>query len=211
MKAYLLNYLQPYFEHKKYDEGKLGIDFIRKTSFGHSCVQCMVSEYDDGVVVRYFAGLRNDLLERSLNKLLGENLLRYSGIASLMVEADIIKSGRKDNLFRFFCRDKEEMRKSADAFIDLMDRQGFDFLENYKSVEKIDFLFNDKPRLSAVWTSHSYIRSFRAMTSAKILERPDYDRLFQMHQQYLAERGFQGNILEKFNRTFARLKHVYLN
>lgn len=211
MKNYLLNYLQPYFEHKKYGEAQLGIDFIRKTSFGHSCIQCMVTEYDDGVLIRYFAGIRNDLLERTLNHLLGENLLRYDGITSLMVEGDIIHSGKKDSQFRFFCKDKDDIKKSGDAFIDLMDRKGFDFLEHYKSVEKIDFLYNNKSQLSANWTNHSYIRCFRAMTSAKILGREDYERLFQMHQQYLAEHGFKGMILEKFNRTFARLERISLN
>ncbi len=211
MKEYLLSYLQPYFEHKKYDEGKLGIDFLRKTSFGHSCIQCLVTEYPDGIMVKYFAGIRNDLLERSLNHLLGENLLRYDGITSLMVEADIVNSGKKGTSYRYFCRDKKSIRKSGDAFIDLMDRKGFDFLDYYKSVENIDSLYNDRPRLSASWTNHSYIRSYRAMTSAKILGRPDYDRLFFMHQQYLAEHGFKGMILEKFNRTFARLKRVSLN
>jgi hypothetical protein len=211
MKNYLLNYLQPYFEHKKYEEGKLGIDFIRKTSFGHSCIQCLVTEYSDGMQLRFFAGIRNDLLERTLNHLLGENLMRYDGITSLMVEADIIQSGKKGTQFRFFCQNKNDARKASDVFIDLMDRKGFDFLDHYKSVDNIDYLYNDKPRLSANWTNNSYIRCFRAMTTAKILGRKDYDRLFLMHQQYLAERGFKGMILEKFNRTFARLKSVSLN
>jgi len=210
MKEYLLSYLQPYFEHKKYDEGKLGIDFIRKTSFGHSCIQCMVTSYEDGVLIRYFAGIRNDLLERTMNHLIGENLLRYDGVTSLMVEADVLQTGNIEK-FRFFCRSEDDIKKSGDSFIDLMDRRGFDFLDHYKSVEKIDFLYNDKAKMSAKWCNHSYIRCFRAMTSAKILGRTDYDRLFLMHQQYLVEHGFKGLILDKFNRTFARLKSVSLN
>ena len=205
-----MSYLQPYFEHKNYSEGKLGIDFIRKTSFGHSCIQCMTTQYDNGILIRFFTGIRNDLLERTLNHLLDENLLRYDGITSLMVEADVLQAGSGEK-YRFFCKNEEDVKRCCDSFIDLMDRKGFDFLDYYKSVEKIDSLYNDSPRMSAKWCNHSYIRCFRAMTSAKILGRSDYDRLFLMHQQYLAERGFKGLILEKFNRTFARLKKVSLN
>ncbi|MCA1761684.1 MAG: hypothetical protein LC664_01600 [Flavobacteriales bacterium] len=57
----------------------------------------------------------------------------------------------------------------------------------------------------------SYHRCFRAMVTAKVLSRNDYDKLYLMHQQYLAQRGFNGEILHKFNATFARLKEMYLN
>jgi len=211
MKAYLLNYLQPYFEHKRYDEGKLGIDFIRKTSFGHSCIQCMVTEYEKGALVRYFIGIRNDLLERTLNHILGETQLRYDGITSLMIDADVLSREKGGNRFRFYCQNTKDVKHSADAFINLMDRKGFDFLDHYKSVENIDSFYNDHPKVSAKWCNHSSIRCFRAMTTAKILGRNDYDRLFSMHQQYLSERGFKGPILENFNRTFARLKRVSFN
>ena len=207
----LLNHLQPYFEHKRYEQGYQGIDFLRQTSFGHSSIHLNKTQYEDGLMVSFFIGIRISLLETSLNTLLGQNNIRYDGITSLMVNANSIAKNSIKLKDKYFCITPSDVRKAADAFIDFMDREGFDFLNNYKTINKIDSLYNDFPEKSAQWCNHSYIRCFRAMTSAKILGRQDYEVLLDMHEQYLAERGYKGQILEKFKSTFALLNRISLN
>lgn len=206
----LEQHLYPYFEHKKYEKADGGLNFWRKTSFGRSEIIVNALPYENEVYVEFHLGLRHDIVENMLCDILGRSVY-YNNLSLTFItnalNLDSSVSGRK----RILCTTEDELIKAGDSIIDRMDRRGFDFLDRYKSLSQIDELLNDKPKTAAKLANHSYYRCFRAMVTAKILNRADYDRLYQMHTQYLSERGFNGLILQKFNATFARLKSMYLN
>jgi len=109
------------------------------------------------------------------------------------------------------CKHLSEMTTIGDMALDFMDYKGFDFLNHYKHLSNLDRLFNDLPSKLSKWTNHNYLTVFRAMAIAKLKNRSDYDRLFQMHRVYLESRGLTGPIIEKFDTTFAHLKKLSLN
>lgn len=206
----LEQHLYPYFEHKKYEKVDGGLQFWRKTSFGRSEIIVNALPYENEVYVEFHLGLRHDIVENMLCDILGRSVY-YSNLSLTFITNALNLESSVSEKKRILCTTKEEIVKAGDLIIDLMDRRGFDFLDCYKSLRRIDALLNDKPKAAAKLANHSYHRCFRAMVTAKILNRSDYDKLYHMHTQYLSERGFNGLILQKFNATFARLKSMYLN
>jgi hypothetical protein len=99
----------------------------------------------------------------------------------------------------------------GDEFIDFMDRSGFAFLEKYTKLQALDNLYNHRTELSAKWCNHSYQRCFRGMVIAGIRSRRDPGLLRQKHRQYLLERGYAGQVIQKFDTNFARAGQISLN
>ncbi len=206
----LAQHLYPYFEHKKYHQADNELHFYRNTSFGRSQIIVNALPYDDEIFVELHLGLRHHIVEKMLSDILGRSDY-YSETSLTFITNALNLSNSELHQKRISCKSKDELLKAGDFFIDFMDRRGFDFLDHYKTLKNIDSLMNDKPVYSAKLVNHSYHRCFRAMVTAKVLNRNDYTKLYLMHQQYLAQRGFNGEILHKFNATFARLKEMYLN
>jgi hypothetical protein len=208
LKTHLLGHLHPYFEHKSYVGDHPSFDFLRSTRFGHSGIVCATQEYEDGIYFQFFLGIRHDIIEKQLPSILGRHEYFNTISNTLMVNSTFIDHSMPN---RSFCTSRQEVINLGNRFIDFMDRNGFSFLDHYKSLAKLNQLLNQKTSSSSAWTNHNYQRCFRGMLIAKILNDPNYDRYFLMHQQYLAERGFGGQILSRFNTTFARLQKISLN
>lgn len=208
VRSYLSKYLHPYFEHKKYlAEGEL--IYKRPTTFGSSVFIATITGDDEMAYAKFFIGIRHDLVEATLTNGFGlKDYFRNSSYTLLLPWSDI---NSKEIPHAVPCREYADVKAAGEWGIKFMDEKGFDFLNHYKHLEKLDSIFNDKPELIAKWTRHNYLHRFRAMAIAKLMNRPDYDRLFQMHRQYLESRGFAGKITQKFDTTFARLKRVSFN
>ncbi len=159
--------------------------------------------------VKVFAGIRHNLVERTLVN--GFGMSEYFKNHSYTLLPSWKEIDPDNTVSSLPCRQISDIKVAGDMAIEFMDRKGFDFLNHYKSLKALDHVFNDLPKVSAKWTKHSYLRCFRAMTIAKLMDRQDYDRLFQMHRQYLEKRGFGGAIINRFDTTFARLKRFSLN
>jgi hypothetical protein len=208
-KSTLLELLDPYFEHKHYSKCRGVIDFYCETNFGHSSIIISVSGNEGDEVAELFPGIRHNLVEHFLIDLFGTNAYYNTWSHSLLPSWRFLQSEMES--FRLPCNTPAEIDAAIDRFIDFMDRRGFDFLNHYRELAKIDQLLNDRPKVAARWCNHNYQRCFRALATAKLLNRPDYDRMFLMNQQYMAERGFAGKIMQKFNTTFANYKDLSLN
>lgn len=207
-KSYLSKYLHPYFEHKRY-RLKEELVYERSTSFGSSVFIIGISGDEEVAYLKFFLGIRHDLVENTLVNGFGLNdYFRNSSYTLLLPWSDI---DPKEVPHVLPCREVQDLRAAGEWGIQFMDEKGFDFLNHYKRLEALDRVFNDKPELIARWTRHNYLHRFRAMAIAKLVNRGDYDRLFQMHRQYLESRGFAGRITQKFDTTFARLKRVSFN
>jgi hypothetical protein len=207
-KSYMGKYLHPYFEHKRYMEVE-DLVYRRSTTFGESAFVCSVTGDDDMAYVKFFLGIRHDLVEKALVNGFGlGDYFRHSSHTLLIPWSDI-DSDQIPNVLP--CKGLSDLKAAGDWAISFMDERGFDFLNHYKRLSALDRLFNDKVDLSAKWARHSYLRCFRAMAIARIMNRSDYDRLYQMHRQYLEKRGYGGKITAKFEATFARMKRLSLN
>lgn len=207
-KSYMHSYLHPYFDHKRYGS-KGDLIFERKTRFGKSVCICTVTGDSEMAYVKFFLGVRHDLVENTLINGFGLNeYFKNSSHTLLLPWSDVDSAGLPISIP---CVRMSDIKKAAERGLAFMDEKGFDFLNHYKKLESLDRLFNDKPHISSKWARHSYLRCFRAMVMAKILDRSDFDRLMQMHRQYLESRGFSGAITAKFDATFARMKRISLN
>lgn len=203
---HLLEYLYPYFEHKRYALLEGNAQFKRITNFGFSSVLCSVHGEGRNTAVRFFIGLRHDLVERVLAGLFGQEGYYHSGSHTILVDARNLgwtSMGIVQNL--------RDLGQEADLFIDFMDRKGFDFLNTYRRLAACDILFNDKTETSAVWCNHQYQRCFRGMAIAHLTKHPDLALLFNQHRTYLAQRGFGGEIIRKFDVNFAKVRQPSLN
>ena len=69
-KQRLGQYLQPYFDHKRYVE-KQPLVYERKTSFGSSVVIATLSGDDEMAYAKLFIGIRHDLVELTLTNTFG--------------------------------------------------------------------------------------------------------------------------------------------
>jgi len=202
----IFDYLLPYFEHKRYDAAKGHPQFRRKTNFGFSSVILQVSEQGGLSYVRFFLGLRHDLIENMLAGLFGQESYYRSESHTLLVET--AKLGWKVN---DAMRDDSDIIAIGDGFIDFMDRTGFSFLDHYRRLKACDILFNETPAKSAQWCNHQYQRCFRAMAVAHVLKRNDLGHLRAIHRTYLLSRGFSGRVVQKFDVNFAQTEHLSLN
>lgn len=207
-KDLLHQHLHPYFDHKRYLE-KQPLIYERKTGFGSSVFIATVSGDEKLAYVKFFTGLRHDLVELSLTNTFG--LAEYFKNSSYTLLTDWSKLDPENNPSVLPCRNLSDMTTVGDMALDFMDNKGFDFLNYYKHLSNLDHLFNERHLRIAKWTNHSYLTSFRAMAMAKLSGRSDYDRLFQMHRDYLESRGLAGPIIAKFETTFAHLKNLSLN
>jgi hypothetical protein len=180
--------------------------FYRSTRFGHSAI---IYSITGGGQVEFFLGIRHHLIEEVLKSLFGNQ--NYYGTYSHTILPSWSHLIQESQLARISCENLNDLRSAGDKFINFMDRTGFDFLDHYRSLANLDFALNDRPSISATWANHNYQRCFRAMTSAKIRSRTDYDQVYHMHRQYLEKRGYSGEIIHKFDTTFVRLKSISLN
>lgn len=202
----LIDYLYPYFEHKRYVLLRGNTQFKRKTNFGFSSVLCSISGGDGNTSVRFFIGLRHDLIERSLAGLFGQGDYYHTASHTLLVDARKLGWTSSGSIS---CQ--RDLELEADLFIDFMDRKGFSFLDTYRRLTFCDQLFNEQREKSATWTNHQYQRCFRAMAIAHVLKRPDLEPLFERHRTYLLHRGFGGEIIRKFDTHFAPSRLPSLN
>jgi hypothetical protein len=207
-KAFLHEHLHPYFHHKKYEE-KSPLIYERKTRFGSSVFIATVTGDEDMAYVKFFTGIRHDLIELTLINTFGLNDYFKSGSYSLLLNSSFLDSQYSPPSLP--SKNPEDMTVIGDMAIDFMDRKGFDFLNYYKQLSNLDHLFNDNPEKLAKWTNHSYLHRFRAMAIAKLVDRKDFDQLLQMHRNYLENRGLSGPIVAKFDSTFTQLKKLSLN
>ena len=203
----LSQHLHPYFHHKKYME-KQPLVFERRTSFGSSVFVATITGDEEMAYVKFFIGIRHDLVELTLTNTFGlADYFRNSSYSLLLnwnqMDPQSASALPSKNL--------NDMTTIGDMAIDFMDRKGFDFLNHYKHLVSLDRLYNDYPAKAAKWNNHSYLHRFRAMAIAKLVGRQDYDRLFRMHRDYLESRGLSGPIIAKFDTTFVHLKKLSFN
>jgi len=206
-RALLHEHLHPYFHHKKYLE-KGPLLFERKTSFGKSVFIATVTGDEEMAYVKFFTGIRHDLVELTLTNTFGLTEYFKNSSYSLLLNWSYLDQNAPSFLPS---KNVNDMTVIGDMAIDFMDRNGFDFLDHYKDLSSLDRLFNDTPLKVAKWSSHNYLHCFRAMAIAKLLSRQDYDQLFLTHRTYLENRGLSGPIIEKFDSTFTQLKKLSLN
>jgi len=207
-RAYLHSYFHPYFEHKKY-EAKGQLIFERPTRFGSSVFISTVTGDEERAYIKFFLGIRHDMVENTLTNGFGlSEYFRNSSYTLLANWSDVDNQRLPSSIP---CTGMSEVKSAGEWGLSFMDERGFDFLDHYRNLKALDRVFNDRPEISARWASHNYLRCFRAMAIAKIMNRTDFDRLCQMHRQYLESRGFGGAITAKFDATFARIKHLSLN
>ncbi len=208
-KQVLYQHLESYMEHKRYGGNASDLHFVRLTNFGNSAVKITTEQAEDGLRFRVFLGLRHQLVEEWLANY-GLPGTHYSQASyTLMVKSDRLAGGVAFE--QWPAKTETEVGAIAESFIAFMDKTGFDFLDRYKELKAIDRLYNENTVLAGKLNSFNYQYAFRAMAMAKICHREDYDRLMAMHRQNLASRGFSGEILAKFDITFARLKHFSVN
>jgi hypothetical protein len=172
-------------------------------------VVCAIDWIDHEAVLSFHIGLRHHMVESMLAHYTSSQVHFNQSSHTLMVSWHQCSSINLPR--RVVCSSERELIQATDLFMDFMDRDGFNTLDKYKSLRAADELLNDHPLLSSNWCNHSWQRCFRGMTTAKLLNRNDYERLFQMHQQYLLQRGAPGQIIEKFSTIFARLHRLSLN
>lgn len=204
----LQHHLQPYFDHKRYVE-KQPLLFERQTSFGSSVFIATVTGDEQMAYVKFFAGIRQNLVELSLTHTFG--LTDYFKKTSYSLLSNWNNLDPQNAPLALPCKNLSDMNVVGDMAIDFMDLKGFDFLNHYRQLNHLDHLFNNNTDKLAKWTNHSYLHRFRAMAIAKLVDRNDYDQLLQMHRGYLESRGLEGPIIAKFDATFAHLKNLSLN
>ncbi|MCH2214642.1 MAG: hypothetical protein MK086_05675 [Flavobacteriales bacterium] len=204
----LSQYLQPYFDHKRYRE-KDTLRYERKTSFGSSVVMATLTGDHDMLYAKLFLGLRHDLVELTLTNTFGLEDYFQNSSYSLLLHWKYVDTAKIASALP--CRNLKDLEAVGEMIIDFLDHKGFDFLNHYKKLSMLDHLYNDKFEKIAKWSSHSYLTPFRAMAVAKLMEREDYDTLFQTHRSYLESRGLSGPIIAKYEKTFAHLKKLSLN
>jgi hypothetical protein len=204
----LNQHFQPYFDHKKYEE-RSPLVYERQTSFGCSVFMATVTGDEEMAYVKFFAGVRHDLVELTLTNTFGLNDYFKKSSYSLLLSWNQLDAHTSPPVLP--SKNVNDMTAIGDMAIDFMDHKGFDFLNHYKHLANLDRLYNDNPSKAAEWTNHSYLHRFRAMAIAKLRGRHDYDRLFQMHRDYLESRGLSGPIIAKFDTTFTHLKNLSLN
>ncbi|MGB6037518.1 MAG: hypothetical protein WBG42_14685 [Cryomorphaceae bacterium] len=207
-RALLNEHLHPYFHHKKYME-IAPLVYERKTGFGSSVFIATVTGDEEIAYVKFFTGIRHDLVELTLTNTFGLNDYFKNASYSLLLNSGFIDSQYAPPSLP--SKKLSDMTTVGDMAIDFMDRKGFDFLNYYKQLSNLDHLFNDNPEKLAKWTSHNYLHRFRAMAIAKLVDRNDFYRLLQMHRGYLENRGLSGPIIAKFDSTFTQLKNLSLN
>lgn len=208
----LREYLHPYFEHKHYILGRGGIEFRRKTSFGHSVIIANTIECGDATVVDFHLGLRHDMVETAMSGLFGQREYYLNDSVTLLADWRLPKSNDpKVRTKRSEIRSTRDVDALGDAFIDFMDRIGFTFLEKYTGLQALDHLYNHRTALSAEWCNHSYQRCFRGMVIAEVRGRRDLALLRDKHRLYLLSRGYAGQVVQKFDTNFARAGQISLN
>jgi hypothetical protein len=161
----LSQHLHPYFDHKRYVE-KQPLMFERKTRFGSSVFIATVTGDEEMVYVKFFAGIRHDLVELTLTNTFGLDDYFRNSSYSLLVNAKNLDKELMPNALP--CRHLSDMTGVGDLAIDFMDHKGFDFLNHYKHLSNLDRLYNDSSEKVAKWTNHSYLHRFRAMAIAKL-------------------------------------------
>ncbi|MCZ4408309.1 hypothetical protein O3Q51_05785 [Cryomorphaceae bacterium 1068] len=182
--------------------------YERQTRFGSSVFVATISGDEKMAYVKFFVGLRHDLIELTLTNTFGlEDYFRNSSY-SLLLNWNQLDSRLASSLPS---KELNDMTTIGDMAIDFMDHKGFDFLNHYKHLANLDRLYNDHPTKAAKWNNHSYLHRFRAMAIAKLVGRQDYDRLLRVHREYLESRGLTGPIIAKFDTTFAHLKKLSFN
>lgn len=207
-KRLLDDHLHPYFHHKKYTE-KSPLVYERKTGFGSSVFIATVTGDEEMAYVKFFTGIRHDLVELTLTNTFGlKDYFRHASY-SLLLKSSLLDSQYSPPSLP--SKQLSDIQTIGDMAIDFMDRKGFDFLNYYKQLSNLDHLFNDNPEKLAKWTCHNYLHRFRAMAIAKLVDRDDFDQLLQMHRNYLENRGLSGPIIAKFDSTFTQLKKLSLN
>ncbi len=206
-------FLLPYFEHKQYALLPGTAQYRRKTSFGHAGVIVSAMASDEYVQLRLHLGVRQDLLEKALIGTFGQSSYYSNDSYSLLIDARLIDPllSALPQDFRIDERLNERVEERCEAFIRFMDDKGFAFLDKYRKLSAIDRLYNEKPRLSARWCNHHYQRCFRGMTAAFIRHRSDVSALYAMHRDYLIQRGYEGQVLQKFERNFALQEKLSFN
>jgi hypothetical protein len=205
----LADVLMPYFEHKKYVWHSDINQFIRPTRFGHAGVVANVIPSAGSYYIEFFIGIRHDLVENSLRTLWSIAPYYQKQSYTLLPSYGVLNA--LQNGGRFFCDKLEDIYRSADAFTHFMDMKGFDFLDHYRKLANLDYLFNEHAGIGRRWSNYSYQYSFRAMMLAKLRNRHDIDILYGIHRSFLIERGYTGSLIEKFDANFAQLKILSLN
>jgi hypothetical protein len=210
--ALLFDYLLPYFEHKQYLLRKGDGQFTRLTSFGHSGVVCTVSETPDGSFLNFQLGLRHSAIEQAMAGLFGNTDYYHGSSYTLLVDWRYLQVPSGAALApRILLRKREDIAVACDAFIAFMDRQGWAFLDNYRSLKAIDKLYNRQGNYSALLCAHQYQRCFRGMLAAQMLHRPGLAALRNAHRTYLLQRGYSGMVVRKLDLTFAQMGNLSLN
>jgi len=161
----LREHLDPYFHHKNYDEKK-PLVYERQTSFGSSAFIATITGNEDLAYVKFFTGIRHDLVELNLVNTFGlAEYFNKSSYTLLLNSKDL----DPERFYTFLpCKHLSEMTTIGDMALDFMDYKGFDFLNHYKHLSNLDRLFNDLPSKLSKWTNHNYLTVFRAMAIAKL-------------------------------------------
>ncbi len=208
---FLLDYLLPYFEHKRFKVHQEHLQFYRPTAFGHVSAILQLSDANEGQYLSFHLGLRHVLVEGAMAGLFGNAHYYHTESHTLLIDIRHLIAQGAPLPGRILITNEEQLKSAGDAFINFMDHKGLNFFEDYKTLKSIDVLYNQHTERSALWCNHHYQRCFRGMLSAIILKRNDLEPIAETHRIYLEQRGFGTQILQKFDAALVQLRALSLN
>jgi len=201
--------LRPLLAQKGYDWLPRLHQFRKSTKSGFSCLILSISTYEEASLAEAHLGVRIDDVENLAfpftNGLTGfqpESMSVVSPMAKLF--------GQRYQ--RLSLQGPADLPEATATFTRQLEERGFAFLEKYGQLKALDQLLNKQPGETVPLVHNQINRCFRAIVTAKLMQRQDFPDIAAHYADFLADTLYAPKpTLDKYERLRQFLLHYSVN
>ncbi len=183
--------------------------FRRSHEEGFSCLILSLSEYETDSLIEAHLGLRIDHVE-NLAFPFTNGLPGFQPDSMSLVTPMARLFGKRFE--RLTVTDEASIGEAVQHFREQLAEKGLPFLQQYSRLQSLDELINDNPQATVPLLHNQINRCFRAIVTAKLLQRPDFLQLTAHYRQFLEEELYApAQTLEKYERLRHFLEQYSMN
>lgn len=176
--------------------------YRKKEAVGFKNVVFATKVYGNEYVVEVNLGLRLDAVEELVYP-----HLRHLKAYAKQSTSFICSVGRilEQPYWRYTYATQAAFAEAVEHFRRFLDEKGLPLLQELFSLEALERLYNERPRLPASLTYNQRDRAFRGLALAQLLKRSNTEELYQAHREQLEALASPPTTLADFDSFYQSL------
>lgn len=207
MESSILNHFEDFFTARGFRCNPLRREYTEPTSYGYRRVLFSFGSMEDLGRLEISLGIYIEGVEKQVRQFV-KGLRGYEGESpTFMTSLSLIAPDAPE--FRINEVNKSENQRKLIA--EILDRQGFPFLEKALQLQRLDELYNLKTGEDCPWVEDQFARCMRGLVVARLINRPDWRTLSTQLEAYLRIRKTPEKYLLRFGQLRDFLHTFSLN